>query len=147
LRLARPEDAAFIRELAARAFDEFRPGSGEHTLQMAARSSSTTFVAALGARRAGFAVLDIRAQRASLDAIAVAEAFRGSGVGAALMQRVEAEARRAGAAELCSLTAESNVAALDLFTKHGLVLHGRPGWRYARGQITVSLQKPLGRDD
>lgn len=136
-------DAAFVSELAERVFEEYRPNSGAHTLGLSSRKTSATFIATLGRRRVGFAVVDLAGDGASLDAIAVDEPFRGRRIGAVLMKSVETEARRADAGVLRLVTAETNVAALDLFTKHGLVLVRRHRSYYAHGQSAVSLHKRL----
>jgi ribosomal protein S18 acetylase RimI-like enzyme len=143
IRRMQPADADFVRDLARRVFNEYRPNSGGHTLRLAARDSSTTFIATARERRVGFVVVDLGPTGAYLDAIAVEEAFRGRRIGAALLTSAETEARRIGAAELRLVTAEANVAALDLFTKHGLIFDRRHGPYYAHGQAAVSLHKRL----
>lgn len=96
----------------------------------------------------GFAMLTIHEQGqrrriASLDAIAVVAAQRGKGVGKALLSGAEREARKRHAAELRLVTAEANVAALDLFLRGGFEIAERLARYYPRGQNAVAMRKKL----
>jgi len=62
---------------------------------------------------------------AYLSAIAVVDQERGRGVGRKLLDQAEREARRSGARGLRLHTANSNVAALELFLKRGFRIHCR----------------------
>ncbi len=91
----------------------------------------------------GFAVISARGGRATLDAIAVVPRMRGKGVGAALLEAAETEATRAGAPSLVLVTADSNLAALDLFLRAGYRITRRLERFYARGQNAVKMEKRL----
>jgi ribosomal protein S18 acetylase RimI-like enzyme len=105
--------------------------------------TGTTLVAELSGRFAGFAVVEFEGRSAHLAAIAVREADRGLGVGAHLLQAVEALGRKRGAQTLQLCTADSNLAALDLFLKRGFRIEKRLSRFYARGQSACQLAKVL----
>jgi len=137
-----PEDEGFVARLASDAFLEYTAGAVGHTLSLV--RSHTSRVAVRGERRVGFIAADLqRGEVATLHAIAVVEHERGRGVGRALLLDFERLARRAGAvrADLC--TADSNVAALDLFYKRGFTIVRRRSRFYARGQNACILMKRL----
>jgi ribosomal-protein-alanine N-acetyltransferase len=141
IRASKPSDAPFIRELGRAAFGEYS-GRAEHgTVQMA--SEAPTLIAVQNGERVGFAIVQILEPTAHLAAIAVVETARGTGVGAALLHASEKLARDRGSRSLSLTTADSNLAALDLFLKHGFRRTLNQGGQYARGQKTVALAKRL----
>jgi ribosomal protein S18 acetylase RimI-like enzyme len=138
---SRPADAAFLRALAERAFGEYDLRAGEHTARLGERRDALTLVAYVEERPVGFAIVEFHGASSSLDAIAVEEASRGVGIGRKLLRAAELEARRRGAKELRLVTAQANLAALDLFSKAGFSIERRlPGY-YRRGQDAVRLRK------
>jgi len=131
VRASSAEDDSFIERLAAQAFTEYARYPGHSTLEMA-RTGRTWIVERAGSKL-GFAVVHgAGAPRAELCAIAVAEAARGTGVGAALLERVELDLARAGTSELGLHTAQANSSALDLFVKRGFAVE-RQLPRFYRG--------------
>ena len=98
-------------------------------------------------RPVGFAMLTSHATPsppvASLDAIAVEEKERGRGVGTALLAGAERAAKKRRALELRLVTAEANVAALDLFLRSGFSIVERLERYYPRGQNAVAMRKKL----
>lgn len=142
LREFRASDAAFVLSLAKEAFGEYTPWSGRRTVQMAERSTSVTFVAEFGGTAVGFAVVDFAgADLATLDAIATLPSHRGTGIGRALLERVEAEVRGRGVSRLRLVTADANLAALDLFLKAGFRIEAHRAFFYPRKQDAVVLEK------
>jgi ribosomal protein S18 acetylase RimI-like enzyme len=136
-------DRAFVERLSETAFTEY-------TLDARARAApmtraGTLLVAELGSRSVGFAVVRRQGRTAYLDAIAVETEWRGRGVGHALLAAAEESARRAGAARIELVTAEANLAALDLFLKRGFVVRRTVAGFYPRGQTAHVLDKALGR--
>jgi ribosomal protein S18 acetylase RimI-like enzyme len=92
----------------------------------------------------GFAILRLGdAGPAWLDAIAVTPSVRGCGVGQLLLASVELEAAKHGARQLGLATADSNLAALDLFLRAGFVIQRRMPRYYERGQDAVEMEKRL----
>lgn len=139
-------DSEFISALAARGFGEYARAAAKSTLSMAEGSAAVTLVACQAERASGFAVLELDGEDSGyLAAIAVAEEFRGMGVGRLLLSAVEREACRRGRTSLRLVTSESNVAALDLFLKAGMLIERRLRKYYPRGQDAVLLRKRLSR--
>ena len=159
-------DGAFIASLADEAFREYTSRAVAHTLDLVRRF--TTLVALeqsyprterswlepnlsrqegtpTRVRRVGFVAIggEPGEDVAQLHAIAVIDRERGRGVGRRLMLAFErlASARRAQRLELC--TADSNLAALDLFYKCGFRLLRRRERFYERGQDACILIKDL----
>ena len=133
--------------LARRAFGEYSPRAGVKSARAAMHPGVVTLVAVLGDAPAGFATLAVHAEGgrviASLDAIAVEPEHRGRGVGKTLLAGAERKAKAAGAAELTLVTAEANLAALDLFLRSGFEIYARLGRYYERGQNAVRMRKKL----
>jgi ribosomal protein S18 acetylase RimI-like enzyme len=140
----RAGDLDFIRALAKLAFSEYTPWSGRHTTRMAQRPTSRTFVAEVEGALAGFAIVDFAAPDvATLDAIATDAPHRATGVGRALLERVELEIGSRGVRRLRLVTAEANVAALDLFFKRGFHIEQHKRAFYPRRQNAVVLEKRI----
>lgn len=137
LRARRPSDDVSIDAIARAAF-------AEYSLDPDARiRGARTIVATLDEKLIGFASLRIRLPFAHLDAIAVGESARGRGVGRALLGAIEHAALLAGAERMQLVTAESNLAALDLFLKQGYRIVRTHRRFYERGQTAHVLEKPL----
>jgi ribosomal protein S18 acetylase RimI-like enzyme len=141
IRPAAPSDGAFIRELAPEAFGEYSADAARQTAHMAAKGHA--LVAMLGDAQIGFAVVDVSFGRAHLAAIAVHVDSRGTGVGKALLGAAEALARSKGAGEMDLATADSNLAALELFLRSGYQRRRRHQRYYARGQHAIEMYKRL----
>ena len=118
-------------------------------MRAATLPGTLTLVAVVTRDPIGFAMLtthgteEQRSRIVSLDAIAVDAAHRGRGVGKALLAGAEGEARKRRAAELRLVTAEANVAALDLFLRSGFEIVERLERYYPRGQNAVAMRKKL----
>ena len=138
-----PGDARLVSELSERVFSEYTPGAGLRTLRMAQRSGARTLVAVVAGRPVGFAIVVVSSTGAHLDAIAVSEQARGRGVGRALLAGAEELAQSVGAPSLGLVTADSNLAALDLFLRAGYTLGARYPRYYERGQNAVHMSKRL----
>lgn len=147
LRAYRASDAPFVEKLARAAFGEYSPRAGAPSVEAATQPGVVAIVAASASEPIGFAMLTIHATRgasfASLDAIAVDERERGRGVGKALLAGVERAAKKHRVKEIRLVTAESNVAALDLFIRSGFAISERHARYYPRGQNAVSMRKRL----
>jgi ribosomal protein S18 acetylase RimI-like enzyme len=109
-------------------------------------------IAVLDDEPAGFAMttFGLRGQGArrehadcSLDAIAVEPTQRAMGVGKALLAGVLRRARERGATAVRLVTAEANVAALDLFLRSGFEIIERIAHYYPRGQNAVVMRATL----
>jgi ribosomal protein S18 acetylase RimI-like enzyme len=142
IRPAQAGDHGFIRELGLSAFSEYSLHAAREVMAMANRGR--TFVADEGDRPVGFVVLEPeRAGTVHVSAIAVFETARGRGVGRTLLEHAEAAARAAGARALSLVTADGNLAALELFLRCGFRRVHRSDRYYARGQPGIALNKAL----
>lgn len=135
-------DATFIASLASEAFSEYTPRAVSHTLDLVLRFG--TLVAVRGTRRLGFIVIGRDDGHAAiLHAIAVSPRERGRGVGHRLMLAFERVAEARGARRLELVTADCNLAALDLFYRRGFRLLRRRERFYERGQNACLLVREL----
>ena len=118
-RLARPEEAAALRDLVRAAYAHYVPRLGREPFPMI-----DDYEARIAAGQAwwipGIAVLVLVDEDGLLiDNIAVAETARGQGLGRALMALAEAEARRRGHARLWLYTNEKMVENIALYGRLG----------------------------
>ena len=99
-------------------------------------------VAERGGEIAGLLVLDVSEEGFTVENVAVDPAHQGTGVGRALLEHAEAEARRRGFDAIALYTHETMTENLELYTRIGYV-------EYARRPIDVGhlvyLRKPLHR--
>lgn len=131
IRKRRSADDRDILRLAVQAFAEYDLQPALTVQRLVQRGA--TWVAWRGSATVGFAtVLPAARNRVDLCAIAVDEDARGRGVGRSLLAHVELSAARAGIEEIRLQTAQSNVAALELFVKCGFRIERRMP-RYYRG--------------
>jgi ribosomal protein S18 acetylase RimI-like enzyme len=153
------DDAAFVAALAKEAFSEYTPLAVSHTLDMVQRYTTLVALqpprrpvragppepgaAAPALSRVGFVAIGGDGEVALLHAIAVDDRERGRGVGRRLMRAFESVARARGARRLELVTADCNLAALDLFYRSGFRLLRRRERFYARGQNACVLVKDL----
>jgi ribosomal protein S18 acetylase RimI-like enzyme len=134
-------DDAFIVELGRRVFGEYDLNAARTTASLARRGR--TLVVCNEVKPVGFVILEPPdGGVVYLSAIAVVEEARGKGAGRALLRAAETLARTDGANRLELTTADSNVAALELFLRSGFVRTAGVG-DYGRGQPALRLQKIL----
>jgi ribosomal protein S18 acetylase RimI-like enzyme len=152
LRTYRASDASSVEELARQAFGEYSPRAGAPSVRAATLPGTVAIVAELEGDPVGFAMTTFhrtqtsrsRARRhASLDAIAVDQAYRGRGIGKRLLAGALREAAKRRSVEIRLVTAESNVAALDLFLRSGFEIVERIARYYPKGQNAVVMKKKL----
>lgn len=139
-------DARFVVALGAVAFARF----GDYAPVMREFLDCpdvTSFIASESGRPVGFALLDrssLTAGFADMVAIAVEAAHRRSGVGRALLERVIASCEARGDASVLVLTvADDNGGAIALFRSMGFAMVPGPIGRYAGGQRSRLMAKPL----
>ena len=132
-----------MRALCQAAFGEYSSDAGSRATAML-KADTQLFVCERDGRPVGFAALTFGPPSlARLDAIAVVEEWRGRGIGQALLAVAEGRARHAGASRLRLVTADSNLAALDLFLKHGYRIVRTCPRYYQRGQNAHVLERDL----
>jgi ribosomal protein S18 acetylase RimI-like enzyme len=137
------DDAPFVAELSDKSFAEYGARPSRYTLSVIQRATTRTWLAVEAGAPLGMVVLELAGSRAALLAVAVAERARGRGVGGLLMQGAERYARTNGVEELTLFTADSNLAALDLFLRRGFrIVRRKPGF-YSRHQDACELRKAL----
>lgn len=148
VRRGRPSDAEFIIGLGEAAFARF----GEYGPIMESFLESAevaSYVAEAGALPTGFALLDAPASHpglADLVAIAVDPRHRRKGVGRALLTQVIADREAIGRPSLLLLTvAGDNDAAIALFRSEGFELVPGSAGRYAGGQESWRMVRPVPR--
>ena len=141
-----------MERLARQAFGEYSPRAGAPSVRAATLPGTVSIVAVQGDDRVGFAMMTLHRtaqsksrprRHASLDAIAVDPSHRGRGVGKRLLAGVEREAAKRRSVEIRLVTAESNLAALDLFLRSGYEIVERLTRYYPKGQNAVVMKKKL----
>jgi ribosomal-protein-alanine N-acetyltransferase len=141
IRRRRASDDAFIADLGKEAFTEYSASASGHTAHMA--TTAHTLIAEKNDELVGLVIVDVRGGHAHLAAIAVRTAWRGRGLGRALLRAGEAVAREMGAREMDLATADSNLAAAELFLRSGYQRRRVRTRYYARGQHAIEMYKAL----
>ena len=141
IRGRRESDAGFILELGREAFSEYSASASGYTAHMAA--TAHTLIAEHDEVAVGLAIIDLRAGRAHLAAIAVRTDWRGLGIGRSLLRAAERAACDRGAVEMELTTADSTLAASVLFLRNGYRRRARHTRYYARGQHAIEMFKPF----
>lgn len=101
------------------------------------------FVATRGGQTLGTGALALRDGYGEVKAMFVDEAARGLGVGAALLRRIEAEARAQGLPCLRLETGNALPEAIRLYERHGFARRG-PFGDYPDAGSSTFMEKPLG---
>jgi ribosomal protein S18 acetylase RimI-like enzyme len=136
-------DDAFIERLSRRAFSDFDPLAGPHTLSLTQRDGVVTRIAVRDGERLGFVALEFGRGVGWIQAIAVIPSERGQGVGGTLVAEAIRVARHTGVPRLRLTTAQANVEALELFLKCGFAIERRVPRHYTRGQDACVLGRAL----
>lgn len=110
------------------------------------RASAEIWVAAgdAGVIAAAVVLYRARSRRARLYSLAVAPAVRGRGIGAGLLQAVQAAAVRRGCDGLALEVRCDNAAAIALYRKHGFRAVRALAGYYQDGQAALRMERPLG---
>jgi ribosomal protein S18 acetylase RimI-like enzyme len=138
-----PDDAPFVAELSQQAFSEYGGQPARYTLSEISRPETRTWIARETGAQVGMVLLELSGRRAHILALAVTERARGRGIGGLLMQAAERDALACGAQLLSLCTADSNLAALDLFLRRDFRIVRRRPTYYARRQDACELEKQL----
>lgn len=138
-----PDDAPFVAQLSDRSFAEYGARPSRYTLSVIQRPTTRTWLACEADAPLGMIVLELGGTTAAVLALAVSERQRGRGVGGVLMQAAERYVRARGVQRLTLFTADSNLAALDLFLRRGFrIVRRKPGF-YSRRQDACEMTKDL----
>lgn len=139
-----PEGTALLR--ASQAYlASLYPAEHNHYLSIEALCAPHIrfFVAEDAGRACGCAALAVMGEYGEVKSMFVDPAARGAGAGAALMARLEAEARGLGLAALKLETGDDLYPAHRLYRRHGFTECG-PFGDYAEGPHSVFMEKRLG---
>ncbi len=144
LRPATPDDAPRLTEIVQAAYGHYverlgtpRPMVDDYT-EVVRRDQ--VIVAERGGSVVGLVVLQVGDEGFVVDNVAVDPAHKGIGVGRALLERAEAEARGAGFDSIALYTHERMTENLALYGRIGYVEYDR---RPIEGGFLVYLRKPL----
>jgi ribosomal protein S18 acetylase RimI-like enzyme len=143
LRRFAPEDATFVAELSDSSFAEYGARPSRYTLSVIERPTTHTWLAVEAGAPVGLLMLELDLPKAAVLAVAVSRQARGRGIGGLLMQEAERHARAHGAKQLTLFTADSNLAALDLFLRRGFRIVARKTGFYSPRQDACELSKRL----
>jgi ribosomal protein S18 acetylase RimI-like enzyme len=106
-----------------------------------------TWIAEQDLRMAGFAIVEWTEETGGvvgyIQTIEVAPDWRGQGIGAELLLRVEGSARAAGAKDIRLHVDAENAAAIRLYEANGYRNEGRKEGFYALGRAALIYGKPL----
>ncbi len=139
--------AAEIANLHAKLFET--PWNEAAILGLLGHPGSVALVATYGnpAAVGGFAMAQVAADEAEILTIGVSDGWRRHGVGSRLVDGLKRAAARSGAQSLFLEVAESNTAALGLYTRAGFVETGRRKGYYTRpvgaAEDALVLRSPL----
>ncbi len=139
----RPWKKSDIDEIARiEAFSFVDPWTRENLSDVLKYSHYRSFLIEDGGRVLGYACLIVMFDMAEIANVAVASPYRGRGIGKALMDVMESEARRSGARECLLEVRVSNGKAISLYEKCGYVAYGtRP--RYYGNEDALLMKKVL----
>lgn len=101
------------------------------------------FIAETGGKACGCAALAVMGDYGEVKSMFVDPSLRGAGTGAALMERLETEARAMGLASLKLETGDDLYPAHRLYRRHGFTDCG-PFGDYVEGPHSVFMEKRLG---
>jgi ribosomal protein S18 acetylase RimI-like enzyme len=142
-----PGDDAFVAELSEESFSEYDVKPSRYLLHATHRQGIRTWIAVENELPVGMLVLGRDASTWWVLAVAVTARARARGIGRQLMHVAERYALGRGARRLSLFTADSNLAALDLFLRCGFCVVRRQPRFYARKQDACRLDKQLGFGD
>jgi len=149
VRPAEVSDAEFIRNLSRKAFRQYGPYE-ELLPSWFLSGIGAAFVAVLGKRNAGYAILErihsrsVSPRVSELLAISVEPWARKQGVGDRLMGEIIRKARLLLVEKLVLHTALDNLPGQALFRKHGFVACGIEKGFYPEGQDALLMERETG---
>ncbi|SRR5579883_1252942 len=144
IRHARPDDLDALVALEESSFDHDRVSRAQWRRHIRA-ASAAVLVADTDGSVAGCALLFFRhgSKRARLYSIATSHDSRGRGVGAALLQAAEDEARKRGCETMRLEVRTDNTTAIAMYEKRGYLRRKREPGFYENGADAWRHEKPL----
>lgn len=145
IRRSAPADLDALVALEESSFDHDRVSRAQFRRHIAS-ASAVVLVAEQQGRVLGAALLFFRrgARAARLYSIAISHVARGRGLGAALLDAAEREARDRRCTEMKLEVRTDNLAAIALYEKHGYLRGKRVPGFYENGMDAWRYEKPLG---
>lgn len=145
LRPATPADLPALIQLEAACFTGDRL-SRRSLRRLLRAATAATIVSVASGHVVGYALVLFRkdARVARLYSLARDTAWQGRGLGAALLDAVEAQSRARGAVEIRLEVGVDNAPARTLYRRHGYVETGRLKGYYEDGTDAVRMRKRLG---
>lgn len=140
---ASPADLDRAAALEASAFGEHSWGKDSFKESFVASGATTILGGIRKSEALGFALWRTFGEEAEILAIGVAPAARRSGLGAALLAALIAEARKSGAQTLFLEVAAGNEAAMAIYDAAGFRQSGVRRGYYRSGEDALSLQLQL----
>ncbi|WP_427885206.1 GNAT family N-acetyltransferase [Kribbella sp. GL6] len=128
IRPATPADADAVTAVARSAFEHYIPRIGVPPVPMLvdyAEAIGKVWVATDGDRVVGYVLLEDEADSLLLDVLAVDPSAQGAGVGRALLEFTEEQARQRGYRRITLYTNEAMTENLVYYPRHGYVETGR----------------------
>jgi ribosomal-protein-alanine N-acetyltransferase len=143
IRPAGPADVEAIAELETGIFgaDSWSPSQVAADLEAPARY---VLVTEIDGRVVGYAAIAVAGDSADLLRIAVADAFRRTGIASALLDDVELLVADAGADRVVLEVAASNIGAREFYRERGYVEIARRSGYYAGGGDALVFARALG---
>jgi ribosomal protein S18 acetylase RimI-like enzyme len=149
IRPAEAPDAAFIRSLSRKAFQQYGPYE-DLLPDWFLSGIGLAFVAVVGKRAAGYAMLErifgqaVSPRTSELLAVAVEPWARNHGAGDRLVGQIIRKADQLFVERLVLHTAVDNLPGQALFRKHGFVASAIEKAFYPEGQDALMMQKEMG---
>jgi ribosomal protein S18 acetylase RimI-like enzyme len=149
-RLYTPDDFASLYAIEEVCFQPpFRFGR-RYMRKLIESPTAATWIAEKDGRMAGFAIVEwtqhVGGVNAYIPTIEVVPVWRGQGVGAELLRRIESSARGASALWIWLHVDAENAAAIRLYEANGYQNAGREEDFYSLGRAALIYGKPLGAE-
>lgn len=144
-RLAGPTDLVNLLGLEAECFEQDRL-SARSFRRLIGAPSAILLVAERAGELLGYALLLLRrgSDSARLYSLAISRRARGQGLGGALLERCEQQARARGCRRLRLEVRIDNAGAIGLYERSGYVRFARSAGFYEDGSDAWRYEKPLG---
>jgi ribosomal-protein-alanine N-acetyltransferase len=150
-RLYQPGDFAALYAVEELCFEPPFRFSRSYMRQLIESPESATWIAEDGAELVGFSIVEWSSDQeeptAYIQTIEVHPAFRGRGIGAELLSRVETSARAAGVRMIGLHVDVENAPAIRLYESRGYSCEGREEHYYARHRAAFIYAKSLIEGD
>lgn len=146
----KPGDFEALYAIEKLCFEAIARFSVRYMRQLVTSTHRATWIAEENDRMTGFAIVEWarEAERmaAYIQTIEVTPEFRGHGIGAELLQRIEDSARAAGSELIWLHVDAENSAAIRLYEGHGYVYEATQENYYPHGRAALVYIKPLRRE-